>query len=81
MIFISFMGSRDNTLQQKTGRFFTARQVPERIFNETSKNTENDIIEWLQKKITRYTPQTKLYGFESNVKNCFWNLSSTPGFS
>jgi hypothetical protein len=28
-------------------RFFPARQVPEKILNDTSKNTENALIEWL----------------------------------
>jgi hypothetical protein len=34
--------------------FFTARHVTEIILNESSKNTEYALIEWLRKEITRY---------------------------
>jgi hypothetical protein len=40
--------------------FFQARQVPEIIYNESSKNTENALIEWLRKETTRYFLKTKV---------------------
>jgi hypothetical protein len=43
--------------------FFPARQVPELILKEPSKNTENASIEWLQIEITKYFPNTKVYVF------------------
>jgi hypothetical protein len=42
-------------------RFSLARQVPEIILSESSKNTENALIEWLPKETTRYFPKTKVY--------------------
>jgi hypothetical protein len=36
-------------------------QVPEIILNESSKNTENALIEWLPKETTKYFPNTKVY--------------------
>jgi hypothetical protein len=40
---------------------FPARHVPEIILNESSKNTENALIEWLRKETTRYLTKTKGY--------------------
>jgi hypothetical protein len=42
-------------------RFSLARQAPEIILNESSKNTENALIEWLPKETTRYFPKIKVY--------------------
>jgi hypothetical protein len=43
-------------------RFFPARQIPEIIiFNKSSKNTENALIEWLQKETTRYFTKIIVY--------------------
>jgi hypothetical protein len=42
-------------------RFFPARQVSEIILNESSKNTENALIEWLRKEITMFLTKTKVY--------------------
>jgi hypothetical protein len=39
----------------------SARQVPEIILSESSKDSENALIEWLQKETTRYFPKTKEY--------------------
>jgi hypothetical protein len=36
-------------------------QVPEIFLNESSKNTENALIEWLPKETTKYFPNTKVY--------------------
>jgi hypothetical protein len=41
-------------------RFFSGRQVPEIIRNESSKNTENALIEWLRKATTRYYSEIKV---------------------
>jgi hypothetical protein len=47
--------------------FFLARQVsemdgsPQWILNESSKSTENALIEWLQKDTTNYFPKSKVY--------------------
>jgi imidazoleglycerol phosphate synthase glutamine amidotransferase subunit HisH len=40
-------------------RFFPARQVPEIILNEYSRNTENALFEWLEKETTRYFVKSK----------------------
>jgi hypothetical protein len=40
--------------------FFPARQVSEIILNESSKNTENYLIEWLRKRTTRYFQKMKV---------------------
>jgi hypothetical protein len=41
--------------------FFPARQVSEIILNESSKYTENALIERLQKDPTKYFPKSKYY--------------------
>jgi ADP-heptose:LPS heptosyltransferase len=41
--------------------FFLARQVLDVILNESSKSTENALIEWLQKATTKYFPKSKYY--------------------
>jgi hypothetical protein len=41
--------------------FSPARQIPEIILNESSKNTENAFIEWLLKKTIRYFTKIKVY--------------------
>jgi hypothetical protein len=60
----------NNTIQQvvkkcaeskSVFRFFPARQVPEIPLNESSKNTENALIEWPRKETTRYFTKTKVY--------------------
>jgi hypothetical protein len=40
---------------------FPGHQVLEAILNESSKNTENFIIDWLRKETTRYFAKTKVY--------------------
>jgi hypothetical protein len=42
-------------------KFLQSRQVPEIILNESSKNTENALIELLRKETTRYFTKTKVY--------------------
>jgi hypothetical protein len=42
-------------------KFLPARQAPEIILNESSKNTENALIEMLRKETTRYFTKTKVY--------------------
>jgi hypothetical protein len=40
----------NNTESESVFIFFPAHQVPEIILNECSKNTENALIEWFEKK-------------------------------
>jgi hypothetical protein len=54
--------------------FFPACQVSEIILNESPKNTENAVFEWLRKETTSIRG---LFGFESS----FWKLFSTSGSS
>jgi hypothetical protein len=52
-------------------RFFPARKVYEITFSESSKNTENAPIEWLQKETTRYFLKTKVYVIPSVLSLVF----------
>jgi hypothetical protein len=42
-------------------RFFPACLVPEIFLNTSSKNTENALVEWFQKRKTRYFSKTKVH--------------------
>jgi hypothetical protein len=60
--------------------FFSARQPPEIILNESNEsfeNTKNAFIEWLRKETTKYFPKTK----ECSFLNWFWILFSFSGWS
>jgi hypothetical protein len=61
--------------------FFSACKVSETIFNESSKSTENALIEWLQKDTTKYFLYVVSLVTKCSLKNWFWNLSSTSGLS
>jgi hypothetical protein len=65
--------------------FFAARQVHDKILNESSKNTENALNEWLRKETTRCFSENQsirdFFGSESCFQNCFWNLYSFSGLS
>jgi hypothetical protein len=65
-------------------KFFSARQLSEIFLNESSKNTENDLIEWLRKETTRHFMKINVYVvslIKSGFQNCFWNLFSISGLS
>jgi hypothetical protein len=51
-----------------------ADQVLEIFLNESSKNTENALIEWLRKETTRYFTKTKVY-VVSSVLSLFFKIS------
>jgi hypothetical protein len=51
------------------------------ILNESSKNTENALIEWLRKKTRRYFPKTKVNVFFFGFESSFWNIFSTSVLS
>jgi hypothetical protein len=57
---------------------FPARQVPEIIFNESSKNTDDSLISFGSKSEPKvfFVHQSicGLFGFESSFQNCFWDL-------
>jgi hypothetical protein len=58
------------------------RQVPEIILNESSKNTENALIEWLWKATARYFMKTQVVSLVlSLVLKTLWNIFSTSGLS
>jgi hypothetical protein len=65
---------------------FPARQFPELILNESSKNTEKALIKWLRKETeTTFSENQSIRGFfglvEFSFQNCFWNLLSTSDSS
>jgi hypothetical protein len=65
--------------------FFPARQVSEIILDESSKSSENSLIEWLQIDTTNFFPKIQsireFFGNKSCFQNWFLNLSSTSGLS
>jgi hypothetical protein len=65
--------------------FFPAREVPEIICNESSRNTENSIFEGgLGKKpqgILRNQSISGFFGIEFSFQKCLWNLFITSGLS
>jgi hypothetical protein len=57
---------------EKNQRFLlSAHQVPEIILNEYSRNTENDLFEWLGKETTRYFTKSKYTWFYSVLSLVF----------
>jgi hypothetical protein len=60
--------------------FSPARQGSKIVLNESSKSTENALIEWLQKDITKYFLKSKVYvvfGNKFSFQNWFWKIPNT----
>jgi hypothetical protein len=66
-------------------RLFPAPQVSEIILIESSKTTQNALIERLRNETTKVFHENQsiriLFEFNSFFQNCFWNLFSTSGLS
>jgi hypothetical protein len=78
----------DYTAQQRINKFLSfdwciGASGPEIMIIESSKNTENALIEWLRKKypvvFLRKQYIRGFFGFEFSFPNCFWNLFNTSG--